>query len=152
MVRLLFLPIVQTAIQPSAEVLPLTPLHEVATTTGIPIEIISDLAAHATIPTELVAEQVHIPDHALTLLRQAQRRPERRDTAITDTDRTSGSLTTEQVAGFFNVHPVTVNRWVTEGRLRTLRTLGRSHRYPVAQLREIVTARRIAESEQSGSR
>lgn len=38
-------------------------------------------------------------------------------------------LTPRQVAELFNVHPTTVGRWETEGRLRGIRTPGGHRRF-----------------------
>jgi excisionase family DNA binding protein len=43
-----------------------------------------------------------------------------------------------EVADLLSVSPKTVSRWAKEGKLPFLKTLGGHHRYPEAQIRQLV--------------
>lgn len=47
-------------------------------------------------------------------------------------------LTRQEVAILFRVNPKTVSRWATEGRLKTVRTLGGHRRFNRAQVEELL--------------
>ena len=43
-------------------------------------------------------------------------------------------LTTRAVAGLFNVTPETIQRWIREGKLHAVRTLGGHYRVPLPEV------------------